>query len=184
MIHAEWMIKIMFSSSEMKFIKKMAKAAEMNGVSRIRDDAERVAKLPEDSLVGQMCTAALHKYWYGNLTEYVRMRWYQNKAPHQGDGGCDLPGLNVDVKGSLMRRRRNPLDYHLLVRPAERHDGWVYVHSLIEDLSKEEVMLTGWLPEEELPAKVVQEGIFKGAFQVGVPDLYRLPPLVTLWLTP
>ena len=175
------MITIHLTDPELSFIKRNALAAEINGVSRMREKEDRLDNLKTDSLVGQMATAGLHKYWFGHITNYAKERWRQNLNPRNGDGGCDIEALNVDVKGSLIRYEQMKVDdYHLIVRPAEFHHGWVYVHALV-NMNRYDVYLTGWAESAMFPGETENNGHFKGAFVLPVPELYPLMPLRHLW---
>lgn len=115
------MIEINITPSEMKFIRRFGGDAEIGGKSAVRKNInDRKGSLSEDQLIGQLAEAALHKYWYGHLLEYSRSRWFRNQVPNIGDGGIDIPPLNIDVKGSKIRDDNKPIiSYNLLVRQYE-----------------------------------------------------------------
>ena len=175
-------ITIWLGQEAMDLVSGTAKRAEIGGRSRIREDADRFANLRVDQMVGQLGQLALHRYWYGHDWEYRRGRALQDKYPGIGDGGCDLPLANVDVKASLLRSGRELLEHHLLVRPAERHEGWVYVLALVTISAQEsgKVDLVGWASEAMLPTEPVRMGILEGAFALPAQKLNPLPPVI--WL--
>jgi hypothetical protein len=155
-----------------------ARAACMGGVSRIRGD-DRMATLGEDQIVGQLGQIALHRYWFGHLHLYAVSRWHANQNPELGDKGHDIPGANVDVKASVMRRSQDPMTYNLCVRPRERHDGWVYVLALVPPNWRDslEVYLVGWAQDQDLPALTVSEGPLSGTYALPATYLRELPPV-------
>lgn len=164
--------------SLMPLLQSNARASSINGVSRIREGGERGLNLSEDAMIGQI-GACIGSLWLtGSPTAYMTARWYANLMPSLGDKGSDLPALNVDFKTSLMRKSQNPMDYHLLVRPHERHNGVVYVHVLVDGvLENIKAYITGWATEDMLPKETVLSGPLKGAYKLAVPDLNPVPPL-------
>lgn len=161
-------------------IRQMAKAAELNGRSHIRQPGDRQEKLSQDNMIGQVADAAFHVYLMGHGMEWKRKRWYQNHYPWQGDGGSDVPPSNIDVKGSL-RHGGLPFDaYRLAVRPAELHADTVYVLAIVEqDYSW--CHFLGWASTAMLPADVESDGTFAGAYILQASKLYPLPPIVWNW---
>lgn len=176
-------IAIPIKPGELHFIQQMSAASEINGASQIRKNpANRTANLAVDALIGQLGTAALHKYWFGHLLEYSRQRWYQNQYPHSGDGGHDIPVGNVDVKASLLKNPDKE-SYHLLVRHKERYPNWIYVCALVEfaDNNVITVYLMGWAATSDLPTEVIQDGLLQGAYALPVTNLRQLMPLRWFW---
>jgi len=101
-----------------------------------------------------------------------------NANPYRGDGGVDIVGLDkVDIKGSLMRKSRDPLDYRLLVRPTERHVGWIYVLGLVPKSRPYRTHLVGWAYDDDLPKTPNSRGAFKGAHVVKARNLRRISDL-------
>ena len=161
-------------------IEVMAKAAEIGGKSHIRTGEDRLEKLSQDQIVGQVADAAFHVYLHGHGLEWKRKRWYQNHFPRVGDGGSDVPPSNIDVKGSL-RRGTLPFEaYRLAVRPPELHENWVYVLAIVEEDFKFCHFL-GWASTSMLPIDVEQAGTFAGAYVLPAVKLYPLPPIVWNW---
>lgn len=174
-------VRIQITTGEQRFVRDMARKAEIGGTSQIRNGGDRADNLVFDQLIGQIGTAALHKYWFGHLVEYAKQRWYQNQFPYSGDGGHDITVANVDVKASRLKNS-DKMAYHLLVRPKERYPDWVYVHALVEFLEKNiNVYLTGWARTNDLPGEVLQDGPLAGAYAIPVGDLKPMMPLSWLW---
>jgi hypothetical protein len=170
------MITCLFSQNELALIRALAKKAEIGGKSHIRSN-DRMSALSEDQLVGQIGTAALHKYWYGHLVEYRKQRMWQNLFPTSGDGGSDLFPANIDVKASKIRNDMPFDNYHLLIRPKERHEGWVYILALV-DLDSAKCHLVGWASDDMLPCEVDKSGTFTGAYSLKANKLHPLPPVI------
>lgn len=173
------MITVPLTRGELRLAEAQAQACALGGTSHIRGASDRAASLTEDQVIGQLGTIAMHKYWFGDLTRYLMGRYVQNQHKWDGDGGDDMLGGNLDVKTSLMRRSPDPLYYNLLVRPRERHDGWVYVLALVPVDYKDtlRVHLLGWLGDAELPTEPMADGPMAGAFKVPAVDLNALPPV-------
>ena len=165
----------------------MARKAEVGGVSRIhKNHGERLERQRIDSMVGQMGTLAGCIMLTGGYEDYIKSRYIQNKFPRMGDGGEDILGANIDFKVSLKRySSMPPMDYHLLVRPAERHSNQVYIHGLIEpweeDGLPDSVLFTGWATDKDLPEKPIESGVLSGAYAIEVKHLNRLMPITWKW---
>lgn len=155
-----------------------AKKAVLNGRSAVRQ-ANRKELCLLDQIVGQVGNYAASIWLDGNGDTYRRARRIANANPYSGDDGDDLPPYGIDVKTSLMRRQQNPLAYHLLVRPNERHFGIVYILALaVEKKNGWSVILVGCCYEEELPAfPEFENPAFKGAYAVPAKYLSPLPRL-------
>jgi hypothetical protein len=164
---------------DIRLAEAQAEACAMGGESQIREVHDRAEKLREDQVVGQVGTIALHRYWFGHVEQYMMGRYFQNKMPWEGDGGEDIPGANIDVKTSLMRRSTDPMTYNLPIRGRERHAGWVYVLALLplDYRESKQVFLMGWIGDSELPAEPKADGPLAGAFVMPVPKLNPLPPV-------
>ena len=173
-------MKIRFSPDDVRLAKYHAKQACVGGVSRVRDGDERAKELGTDQVVGQLAQLAVCKYIMGSRALYRQTRWHQNRHPKLGDGGFDLPGLNLDIKGSKLSPNRLPEDHRLPVRPEERHDGWVYVLVLIStDFNYG--FLVGWASDEDLPDKPEGCGVFEGAYVLRGSDLNPIMPITWEW---
>ena len=181
--------KFTIDAVEMEEILYMAERAELGGSSNIyKDSAERLEKLPENQIDGQIGQFVGIKYLYGHTHLYTLARWHQNQRRNIGDGGHDIPGANVDFKASRIRkgdtiRDIKALDYRLAVRPKERHPGWVYIQVLVSGWSEQgaNVRIMGWAREDMLPSQVEKGGPFDGAFILPCKDLHPLPPIRFEW---
>lgn len=161
--------RIEFATDELALIREMAQAAEIGGASHLRPTEERRVYLREDQLIGQLGTAAFHKWYYGDLAHYHSERQARNASPFEGDGGSDLEGLRVDVKTSLWRnQRRDVWDYHLWVRVGEVHDNWYYVLAIVPP-DQDAALLMGWARTSELSADA------DGRLMRQARDLHELP---------
>ena len=170
------MVTVRLTAAERGSVLSHAQAASIGGVSRVRMHATRAAMLQADQVVGQLGEAALSKYLTGSVDLWLATRAVRNAAPTTGDQGGDLLGWNVDVKTSVMRRSKDPNSYRLLVRPAERTKGTVYILALVDSPESTAVILVGWLAEHDLPDRVHRGGIFEGTYAVPATLLHPLPP--------
>lgn len=185
MITENDIIRVSFSDYDVVIAGNFASQAEIGGSSSIRATDDRTSNLSQDQLVGQIATLAWHKYYYGAIDEYLKQRYVQNLFPFHGDGGSDMIGANLDVKGSALKRKhRSPLDYYLLVRPREYKHDTVYVQSLIDicDSAPITAMLTGWATGAMLTERV-DERLFGDAYGLRVRDLMPLIPIRFSWFT-
>jgi len=185
MVEESQIISIKFPKVDIAVARRNARKASLGGVSRMRDREEREAFLGIDQLVGQLGQIAGHRWLYGHPYEYAKEREIINRNPRIGDTGSDVACANIDFKGSLWRYREKPLlDHHLLVRPKERHKGFVYILILIElndNNTKGLGHLIGWANEAMLPEKPETSGVFEGAFSLSTQELYPLPPFNWSW---
>lgn len=163
---------------DMDMIVQYAKDAEVGGSSQIRTQQDRRANLKEDQIIGQICNFAGIMHFTGNKDLYIQIREKANANKFKGDDGEDIPGYKLDIKGSLMRASKNPLDYRLLVRPRERHQDWTYVLALVPSLDRPiKVHLVGWAKDEELPKVPAENGVFKGAYVMDAFELHLIQSL-------
>ena len=185
MVTSDQIIKLVFSPSDIATAKRNAGKASLGGVSRVREGADRQYALAIDQLVGQLGQIAGHRWLYGHPFDYARGRWYINRHPHVGDGGSDVACGNIDFKASLLRYPDKPLlDYHLLVRPAERHQNLVYIPIIVdlqEDNTQGCAYVMGWATDSMLPESPEKEGVFQGAFALCCADIHPLPPFKWNW---
>lgn len=164
--------------SELRVIERYARAAELGGRSHVRKPDERCASLRTDQLVGQLCTFAGTMYLTGKCEMYALARDRANANPYVGDGGTDIPGYRIDIKGSLMRRSPDPMTYRLLVRPRERHADTTYILALASSVVMPiTVHLVGWLSDEEIERPPEWTGIFSGAHVVPASQLHPMSSL-------
>jgi len=200
MIRPDQVQDVWLSSAEIRYCIIQAQALvsffsdkvknKTGGVSHIRDmESERGETLSMDQLVGQIGEYTLSMYLFGEASRYYIQRMSANINPAIGDRGEDILGLNVDCKTSLMRHSEDPMQYHLLVRPKEKHLKWCYIHALvvpndgknISASSPIKIHLTGWASDDDLPAEPKQDGPLKGAYALKVPDLNPLPNMTWAW---
>jgi hypothetical protein len=161
-------------------IEVYARRAEIGGVSQIESGQARADNLSERQVTGQAAQLAFNLYQFGDVHAYRVSRWHADANPKKGDGGSDVPGLNLDVKGRRMRYGDDVAEYlrsgKLPVRPKERHRDFVYVLVYVRmDVTK--AYIFGWLHEADLPRKVDQSGTFKGAFTVPAARVNPYPKL-------
>ena len=157
-----------------------SRKAEIGGKSQIRSGKDRSRSLSEDQLVGQIATYAGSVVLTGSPDGYWRAREIANKNPYSGDGGIDIIGLdNVDIKGSMIRYSPDPLKYRLLVRPKERHDGWIYVLVMVPKKRPYTAFVVGWANDSDLPPKPYNGPIkpLHGAYVLEAEDLRKINTL-------
>ena len=143
------MIKVILTKEERDRVRRHAQLAQVGGVSRVREGADRQASLGTDQFVGMLGEAAYTLFRFGSIERWCEQRERQNKNPRLGDGGKDVAGEAVDVKTSLMRDGQDPMGYNFLVRPKERHAGSRYVQCLIP-LDFSCVYICGYVDDGEL----------------------------------
>jgi hypothetical protein len=181
MVTAENVIAVRLLDDELRMVKWWAKGAAIGGSSQVRDRAERKENLNDDQITGQMCEAAVSKLLFGSLQPYCISRWQANQHRRSGDRGADIPGTNIDVKGSMMRYSSDPLSYNLLVRPRERHPGAIYFHCL-RDNNKPLVHIVGWISEAHMtttpvpPDTDLHQSLI-GSYLTPPEDLHPIPPI-------
>lgn len=167
------MVEVAISSMELAFVKRYASQAEIGGRSAVRG-ADRQMTLQEDQVIGMMGNYAINKYLSGNAHSFRLSRHLINQYPTMGDSGSDVPGLNVDIKTSLVRTEMPYKRHSLVVRSAERHAQTVYVLGLVPP-ERDKVLLMGWAVNEEL--KPITTGIFTGAWGLQADALHPMMPL-------
>lgn len=171
-------LKIVIEGHELDEAKENARLACVGGKSHVRT-GDRMQRLYEDQLVGQIGNIAGVKALHGRIDAYRESRSIANANPTKGDGGSDIPGSNVDFKASRMRRSKDPMRYRLAVRPRERHEGNVYVFIALDMDSPErvEANLVGWASDDSLPRNPDQDGVFSGAYTLMSHELNPFPPI-------
>ena len=169
--------KFVITDGVLEYLGKRADKAAFPGVSRIRKGEDRLDNLYSDALVGHLGLWALSMYLCGSSYYYMLSRHIQDQDPRKGDGGTDIPGALVDVKGSLKRNPTKSIpSYNLCVRPEERHPNTTYVMALyVPEIST--VYLTGWAANDEFPLQVVQDGPLRGTYAIPVAQLHPMMPL-------
>lgn len=133
-----------------------------------------------DSLTGHIGNYIGCYHFLGSSDPFRQSRCVANKNPYQGDNGSDIIGSNCDFKTSIMRKSVNPMDYHLIVRPKERHDNNLYVRILLEPIINNQTTayISGWATDDMLPINPEPSGPLSGAFVLTVGDLYPVPKIV------
>jgi hypothetical protein len=180
-------ITVPITSSELAFLKRHAKRAELGGKSHIRG-ADRQATLGRDQLIGMVGAFAGTKQLFGDVRLFRMQRYFADLYPTVGDGGSDIPGCNIDIKSSAVTSP-DLLSYHLLVRPKELHDGMVYVLALVEERALTShppcvVHLVGWASAEMLPRTPSTDARFAGAYALPASALNPLMRLQWFAETP
>ena len=162
--------------ADLDLAKENASKCSLGGRSAVRFRSQRDETCDTDQLTGQVCELAFSKYWFGSVEPYRQARWIRNQNPRLGDNGFDFPGLAINIKGSLRRNLAKAFEtYHLLIRPAERTPGMIYVQA-VADLSQSPlVVFLGFLEDHEVPPAVSDHWNFKGAHAVSFEQLHRLP---------
>ena len=181
MLSTKDIVRQIVPQSDMENVIVNARKAEIGGSSNIRARDDRKNKLGTDQLVGQIATYCGSVYLTGSPDGWSKARDIANANPYAGDGGVDIIGLdNVDIKGSLMRRSQNPLDYRLLVRERERHKGWIYVLGLVPKSRPYTTHLVGWAYDEDLPKETYSGSILvlHGAYIIEGKNLRRMSTLL------
>jgi len=140
---------------------------------------DRVRRLYYDQLTGQLSQLGITIYMTGTDQMYRIQRWHCMKNPDKGDDGYDIPGLRMDVKGTRIRKGKDPREYSLVIRPRERKDDWTYALVLVELLDDTALChIMGWATDVELEGNVAPSGIFKGAHVLSYDRLHPLPKLI------
>ncbi len=172
-------LRIAFTEEQSAAVRAMSGHAEIGGRSAVRHDRQdRMESLGTDQLVGQYGECALHLLVFGDVEPYIARRQRINLTPFEGDSGSDIDGLPWDIKTSLMRAGPDPFGYRLPVRPAERHEDFVYILALMSDVQVPEVLLVGWIREEEIPQHIIVSGPFCGAHVVRASFLHPMEELL------
>ena len=156
-----------------------ARNAMIGGRSNIRVTNERMDRLYEDQMTGQLCHAAVSDYLFASFDPWIQQRQEADANPTRGDGGTDFVGWPLDVKGSKMRGSEMPDDYHLIVRPAELHDSVWYVHALVAKNANDLVYLTGIARGYTIrQTEVMTSGPFRGAYAI---KTWNLSAIELIW---
>ena len=165
------------ASELVKFFRPKIEATGKSG-SHIQDTKERLERLADDQITGQVAQLAGTLYLTGTDHEYRMQRWVSMLHPHLGDGGYDIPGLQLDFKGSRLKGGRKPHDYKMLVRPQERKPEWCYALAVVDISSdKAKAYMMGWFSDEEIKCKPQSSGLFAGAHVISIEQLHPLPTL-------
>jgi len=151
-------------------------ARQRSGSATFKDVDERLRRLEQDQLTGQLAQLGGTLYLTGSDQMYRIQRWNCMRTPDQGDGGYDILGLTLDFKGSRLRPHRRPTSYLLPVRESERKKGWTY-GLVVVDKDKDKIYchVMGWASDSELEGRYNKEGQFSGAYTVDNKDLHPFP---------
>tara|TARA_Y100001963_G_scaffold19768_2_gene25051 strand:- start:23503 stop:24072 length:570 start_codon:yes stop_codon:yes gene_type:complete len=144
--------------------------------SSIQNLEERMQRLEEDQLTGQLAQLGGTLYLTGGNQMYRLQRWNCMRTPDRGDGGYDIPGLSLDFKGSRLRPSKKPTDYVLAVRDNERKRNWTY-GLVVVDRYKEKVFchIMGWVSDNEMKDRLQKTGQFAGAYVSSNDQLHAFP---------
>lgn len=165
-------IRITLPSSVVQQADQYAKNAMIGGRSNVRASDDRMARLYEDQMTGQLCHAAASVYLFGSFDPWKQQRQQADANPTKGDGGTDFLGWPIDVKGSKMRRSDDPNDYHLIVRPAELHDDVWYIRALVARDCSDMVYLAGVASGSTIRKTIpAVSGPFAGAYAIATAQL-------------
>ena len=144
--------------------------------SNIQNFDERLKRLGEDQITGQLAQLGGTIYLTGGNQMYKLQRWNCMRTPDRGDGGYDIPGLSLDFKGSRLRPSKKPTDYVLAVRENERKRDWTY-GLVVVDKYKDKVFchIMGWISDPELKGRLMETGQFAGAYVSSNQQLHPFP---------
>lgn len=143
--------------------------------SHFRGKDDRQERIWSDQYTAQFCNAAFAIWLLGEeegLDLYHKTRLKVQENPTESDGGTDLLGYQIDVKGRWhWDDRRRIYKYELPIRPtyypgtcyvlAVADYGFRAVHHGWDALVT--VHLNGWEVLENFPEEPETEGTFKGA---------------------
>ena len=171
--------------------------------SHLRHVEERGRTESIDSFVGNMAALMASVHLFGDKKKYEDAAWVANKFPAMrkvlkndvlDDGGCDIIGLNIDFKASLIRNEnKNLLSYNAPVRPHEFYSTHIYLFIFMEALEgktdDEKIScvdwrshIMGWCVGQDYIDDHGQEpngtGVFEGAHVLPVTALNPVIPWV------
>ena len=99
-----------------------------NEESKIYKNPEKRKKeFPLNAYTQMVTEFAMCDYIYGPVEgpiQFDKSRTAMNDNPKGDDGGSDVPGFQIDVKGSYMKESQNFFDYVLSVPPCDKYDPW------------------------------------------------------------
>jgi hypothetical protein len=178
---------IILRKNEIDLCTGYARTCCIGGPGRVRSQEERDETRLPDNIVGQMGTLAVSIFLYGQdkgIDEYIKARIKADNNPYEGDGGRDLPDLDIDIKCSRMRRSKDAakrykdtLSYNFVIPPEERHENWIYIQALSQKMTKHlaYIHIMGWIRDEDIPSYTVRSGTFEGKHLVPIPKLKKFP---------
>jgi hypothetical protein len=173
-------VPVSLTPAEVSLAKTMSRAAELGGQSSVRSSGARNRHLAIDQYVGVgLGELAGNKYFF-DVALYRKSREIRNAKPRQGDGGSDSPGWKIDYRTSIAKKQ-SLLSYNLVVRPQERHKGFVYVLLLVRDSHLRSywptVHLIGWASDDMLDGTERDYGVFDGAYVLPATSLKKIADL-------
>jgi hypothetical protein len=169
-----WMSPELLEQAEIRTNTRQAMVGGSTGLPMGRD--ERLEKLEMHQLTGLVCHAAGSLIVTKSLEAYHEQRATANASPTKGDGGSDIPGYLLDIKGSLMRYGKDPSRYNLAVPVRERHRDMLYLLALMDaENGGWRVYFPGWAAEAELPGRVGTDPRFPRSFVLPNSKLHPLP---------
>ena len=161
------------------FMPKIVKRNKTGSTIPEQTVQERVSRLYRDQLTGQLSQLAITLYMTGTDQMYRVQRWSCMLHPDKGDDGYDIPGLRMDVKGTRIKKGKDPREYSLVIRPRVRKPEWTYALVLVEVRDDKALChIMGWATDEELEGNVPSSGIFKGAHVLSYNKLHSLPKFI------
>jgi len=177
---------IVLEGDEIKLAEKKAKElvdffmprikSKQRSGSSIQNLDERLKRLHQDQITGQLAQLGGTMYLTGSDQMYKLQRWSCMRTPDRGDGGYDIPGLSLDFKGSRLRPTKKPTDYVLAVRENERKKDWTY-GLVVVDKFKDKVFchIMGWVCDSEMKDRLKTDGQFSGAYVTSNSELHPFP---------
>lgn len=186
-------VQIDFIPNEVKLAYQMAKLAMIGGTSRIYEGDDRRRYLEMNQFLGVGIGELAGNKHFFTVKDYYQSRKKKNENPLAGDNGCDTLGYRLDYKASAITRP-DILNYNLVVRPKERHEGFAYVLVLVETHGRTPLELAtgplypvahlmGWASDDMLEGRQHHRGIFGptkhdgGAFVIPVRELRKMKDL-------
>lgn len=176
MIGMAHLIRFTLSDRTMVTMREHAEMKCLGHGSRIYGKEFTEEELFEWQLIGCICAYAVTYKLTGSTHLYYKHIEDTGGKP-VGDGGTDIPGARVDVKGSLIRANLGPLGHHLLVRPEEYHKDTLYVQSLVKSYSESEASgwIIGMMESWEIPSHNRPKEKFGNAYAVPCKMLHSFP---------
>ena len=86
---------------------------------------ERKKKFPLNAYTQMITELAMCVYIYGPTEgpkQFDKARKIMNDNPKGDDGGSDVPGFQIDVKGSYMEKSQDFFEYALSVAPSDKYN--------------------------------------------------------------
>jgi len=175
---------------------------EANKYSKVHEDEKvREEKHPLNSYTQMITELAMCDYIYGPIEgpiQFDKSRTIMNDNPKGDDGGSDVPGFQIDVKGSYMKKSQNFFEYALSVALDDKYDPRkdkfkgkpesIYVLALCKKdhiQTKKGIMaahLIGWCWDCEINTIYdVYKKVFKNKFILEAKDLHPMHEFPDKW---